>query len=94
MADSTEPGGAPIRAAPVRVWVRRSRQALGALLMVLTFVPLYRLMDTSADAPHRRVSVQVAEVTLQLAGWGTLVTLLLASPPPRPLPSRPVRSAG
>jgi hypothetical protein len=58
-------------------WARRSRQALGAVLIVLAFVPIYRLMDTSLDAPHRRVSVEVAEVTLQLAWWGTIVTLLL-----------------
>ena len=62
--------------------------------MVLTFVPIYRLMDTSADAPHRRVSVEVAEVTLQLAWWGTFVTLLLAWLLARLLPSRPIREAG
>ena len=66
-------------AAPVHGWVRKSRQALGAVLIALAFVPIYRLMDTSADAPHRRVSVEVAEVTLQLAWWGTIVTLLLAA---------------
>ena len=60
------------------LWARRSRQALGALIIVLAFVPIYRLMDTSIDAPHRAVSVDVAEVTLQLAWWGTLVTVLLA----------------
>jgi hypothetical protein len=62
--------------------------------MVLAFVPIYRLMDTSADAPHRRVSVEVAEVTLQLAWWGTFVTLLLAWLLARLLPSRPIREAG
>jgi hypothetical protein len=51
---------------------------LGAVFIVLAFVPIYRLMDTSVDAPHREVSVEVAEVTLQLAWWGTLVTVLLA----------------
>ena len=78
----------------VRAWVRRSRQALGAVLIVFAFVPIYRLMDTSADAPHRRVSVEVAEVTLQLAWWGTIVILLLAWLFARILPSRPVREAG
>jgi len=34
-------------------------------------------MDTSAEAPHREVSVEVAEVTLELAWWGTLVALML-----------------
>ena len=81
-------------AAPVRGWVRKSRQALGAVLIALAFFPIYRLMDTSADAPHRRVSVEVAEVTLQLAWWGTTVTLLLAWLFARILPSRPVRETG
>jgi hypothetical protein len=76
-----------------REWVWRSRQALGALLIVLAFVPIYRLMDTSVDAPHRRVSVEVAEVTLQLAWWGTIVTLLLAWLLARILPTARVREA-
>ena len=77
-----------------RASVRRSRRALGAVLMVLAFVPIYRLMDTSVDAPHRRVSVEVAEVTLQLAWWGTTVTLLLAWLFARLLPSSPIREIG
>ena len=81
-------------AAPVRAWVRRSRQALGAVLIILAFVPIYRLLDTSVDAPHRRVGVEVAEVTLQLAWWGTIVTLLLAWVLARILPTRPVREIG
>ncbi|MEE8146921.1 MAG: hypothetical protein V3T24_04905 [Longimicrobiales bacterium] len=48
-------------------------------MIVLAFVPVYRLMDTSVDAPHREVSVEVAELTLQFAWWGTIVTLLLAA---------------
>ena len=48
------------------------------MLLVLAYAPLYRLMDTSSEAPHREVSVEVAELTLQLAMWGTVVTLLLA----------------
>ena len=39
-------------------------------MMLLAFVPIYRLMDTSADAPHRRISVEVAEVTLQASVVG------------------------
>jgi len=72
MMDPTEPGNAPL--AHGRKWVLRFRQGLGAILIVLAFVPVYRLMDTSADAPHREVSVDVAEVTLQLAWWDTIVT--------------------
>ena len=78
MRHSTGPGEVPTPEALGRAWARRSRQVLGAVLIVLAFVPIYRLMDTSGDAPHRRVSVEVAEVTLQLAWWGTIVTLLLA----------------
>ena len=78
MRHSTGPGEVPTPEALGRPWARRSRQVLGAVLIVLAFVPIYRLMDTSGDAPHRRVSVEVAEVTLQLAWWGTIVTLLLA----------------
>lgn len=77
-----------------REWAKRSRQALGAILIVLAFVPIYRLMDTSVDAPHRQVSVDVAEVTLQLAWWGTIVTLLLAWLCARLLPTGKVRAAG
>jgi hypothetical protein len=50
-------------------------------------------MDTSADAPHREVSVEVAEVTLQLAWWGSIVTVLLAWLCARLLPTRPIREA-
>ena len=63
-------------------------------MIALAFVPIYRLMDTSIDAPHRRVSVEVAEVTLQLAWWGTIVTLLLAWLCARILPVRPIREMG
>ena len=94
MARSTEPEGALLPTTQGRAWVRRSRQALGVLLIVLAFVPIYRLMDTSVDAPHRRVSVEVAEVTLQLAWWGTIVTLLLAWLFARILPTARVREAG
>jgi len=63
-------------------------------LIVVAFVPIYRLMDTSEAAPHRRVSFDVAEVTLQLAWWGSIVTLLLAFLFARILPSRAIRKMG
>ncbi len=66
-AGEAPPGEAPAPKTLGRAWMRRSRQALGPVLIVLAFVPVYRLMDTSGDAPHRQVSVEVAEVTLQLA---------------------------
>ena len=94
MTHSTEPGENPVPAPPPRASLRRFRQALGAVLIVLAFVPIYRLMDTSVDAPHRRVSVEVAEVTLQLAWWGTIVTLLVAWLLARLLPSAPIREIG
>ena len=72
----------------------RSRQVLGAALIVLGFVPIYRLMDTSLEAPHREVTVQVAEVTIQYAWWGTIVALLLAWLFARMLGGRALRRAG
>jgi hypothetical protein len=47
-------------------------------VILFAFAPIYRLMDTSGDAPHRQVSVEVAETVLQLAWWGSVVTVLLA----------------
>ena len=72
----------------------KPHQALGAVLIVLAFVPIYRLMDPSGAAPHQRVSVDVAEVTLQLAWWGTTVTLLLAWLFARILPGSAIRKLG
>ena len=88
----TEPVDTPL--AQGRPWGRGPRQALGAALIVLAFVPIYRLMDTSSDAPHREVSVDVAEVTLQLAWWGTIVTVLLAWLCARLLPATRIRRMG
>ncbi len=51
MTHSTELGEAPVPAAPARASLGRLRQALSAVLIVLAFVPIYRLMDTSVDAP-------------------------------------------
>ena len=84
----------PVARARAVAWARKSRKALGAVLIVLAFVPIYRLMDTSGDAPHRRVSVEVAEVTLQLAWWGTIVILLLAFLFALILPGEGVRKRG
>ena len=82
MTRSTAPNGASPGARPENGWVRRGQQVLGLGILLFAFhtlvAPLYRVMDTSAEAPHREVSVEVAEVTLQLAWWGTIVTVLLA----------------
>jgi hypothetical protein len=58
--------------------VRRGQQLLGAALLLFAFAPIYRLMDTSGEAPFRETSVGIAESTLQLAWWGTVVTILLS----------------
>ncbi|GMR11929.1 MAG: hypothetical protein BMS9Abin29_0115 [Gemmatimonadota bacterium] len=54
-----------------------ARRVLGGLLLALSFLPIYRLLDTTVEAPFRVASVEIAEVTLQLAWWGTLSTLLV-----------------
>ncbi len=74
--------------------MRRAQQALGLGILLFAFAPIYRIMDTSAEAPHREVSVEVAEVTLQLAWWGTIVIVLLAWLLARLLPSRLPRLVG
>ncbi|HET9949046.1 MAG TPA: hypothetical protein VFQ22_09005, partial [Longimicrobiales bacterium] len=58
---------------------RAGLRLLGAALLVLAFAPLYRVMDLSAESPFREVSVRVADATLQVVWWGTLVTVLLAA---------------
>jgi hypothetical protein len=52
---------------------------LGALLLVLALLPVYRALDTSGDAPFRQASVEIAESTLQLAWWGSVFVVLLAA---------------
>ena len=94
MTDATAPDGASPGVRPEKVWVKRSRQALGLGVLLFAFAPMYRIMDTSAEAPHREVSVEVAEVTLQLAWWGTIVTLLLAWTLSRLFPSTLPRAMG
>jgi hypothetical protein len=64
--------------APSGSWARRGRRILGGALLFLAYAPIYRLMDTSAEAPHRQVSVEIAEVTLEMLFWGTVTTVLLA----------------
>lgn len=54
-----------------------ARRGLGGLLLALSFLPIFRVLDTSVEAPFRVASVEIAEVTLQLAWWGTLSTLLV-----------------
>lgn len=50
----------------------------GGLLLVLAFLPIYRVLDTTGEAPFRQASVDIANVTLELVWWGSLVTILLA----------------
>lgn len=57
----------------------------------MAFLPLYRLMDTAVEAPHRQVSVEIADATLEAAWWGTIVVALLSWLLARLLPSARVR---
>jgi len=66
---------------------------LGATLLVLAFAPLFRLMDPSVEEPFREASIEIAEVTLELAWWGTLATLLLAWILARLFPAHGLRGA-
>lgn len=45
---------------------------------MFAFLPVYRLLDTSGDAPFRQASVGVAEATLQYAWWGSVLVVLVA----------------
>lgn len=54
-----------------------SLRVLGAGLLVLSLFPVYRGLDTSGDA-FRVASVDIAETTLELAWWGTVLVVLLA----------------
>lgn len=63
----------------VRLTLRKAvERTAGALLLVLAFLPIYRVLDTTGEAPFRQASVDIADVTLELVWWGSLVTLLLA----------------
>ncbi len=68
------------------------RRLLGGVLLVLSFTPLYLLLDAEDDA-LRRASVDVAGSTLGLVHAGTLLVLLLGVllalfvPPARVLPT-------
>ena len=90
----TQPHALGTEPRPGRTWVGRAQQALGLAVLVFALAPIYRFMDTSAEAPHREVSVEVAEVTLQLAWWGTIVIVLLTWLLARLLPSRLPRLVG
>jgi len=48
------------------------------VLLAFAYAPLFRVLDTAAEAPFRQASVEIAEVTLELAWWGTAVTVLLS----------------
>jgi hypothetical protein len=54
------------------------RRIIGGALLALSVLPVFRILDTTAEAPFRRVSVQVAEATLEFVRWGAVSTLLLA----------------
>jgi len=90
----TPPNASRPEVHPATGWATWGRRVLGLVILLFAFAPIYRIMDTSAEAPHREVSVEVAEVTLQLAWWGTLVIVLLAWLLARLVPSRVPRLMG
>ncbi|MEE8146966.1 MAG: hypothetical protein V3T24_05135 [Longimicrobiales bacterium] len=56
-----------------------ARRLLGASLLALAFLPIFRVLDTTGEAPFRQASVEIAEVTVQLAWWGTLSAVLVGA---------------
>lgn len=48
------------------------------MLLILAFFPIYRVLDTTGEAPFRQASVDIADVTMELVWWGTLVTVLVS----------------
>jgi len=68
-------------------------QALGAVLLVLAFAPVYRLMETSGEARYREIAVDVSDAALQYGVWGTVVTLLFAFVLAVLLPTERLRAA-
>ena len=68
-------------------------QALGGVLLVSSFAPIYRLMDTSGGAAYRETAVEVADAALEYAVWGSVVTILLAFVLAVLLPTERLRTA-
>ena len=54
-----------------------ARRVLGALVLALSFLPVFRVLDSDSEAPFRIANIEIAEVTLLLAWWGTLSTVLV-----------------
>ncbi|MBW3534611.1 MAG: hypothetical protein KY453_05250 [Gemmatimonadetes bacterium] len=72
--------------------MRILRRGVGALLLALAFLPLYRSLGLTIDgSPFREGSVAAGELNLTLAWWGTIVTLLIAGLLARFLPTDRVR---
>lgn len=69
------------------------RRGVGAVLLALAFLPLYRALGLTIDgSPFREGSVAAGELNLSLAWWGTLVTLLIGGLLARFVPSDGVRN--
>lgn len=66
-------------------------RAIGAALLVLSLTPIFRILAPEEDAPQR-VHVSMAEGTLELAWWGSLIVVLLALVLARVLPEVPGRA--
>ncbi|MCH7562408.1 MAG: hypothetical protein IH968_01180 [Gemmatimonadetes bacterium] len=54
-----------------------ARRGLGVLVLALSFLPVFHVVDSDSEAPFRIANVEIAEVTLRLAWWGTLSTVLV-----------------
>ncbi|MEX2470625.1 MAG: hypothetical protein WEA34_00495 [Gemmatimonadota bacterium] len=64
-------------------------RAIGAALLVLSLTPIFRILRPAEDAPVRAANLSMAEGSLELAWWGSLIVVLLALVLARMLPEMP-----
>lgn len=65
-------------------------RAIGAALLVLSLTPVFRILTPEEDSPIR-ANLSMAEGSLELAWWGSLILVLLALVLARMLPEMPGR---
>ena len=53
------------------------RRALGGLILALSTLPIFRVLDAGVEAPFRETKVRVAEATLEFVTWGAVTVILL-----------------
>ncbi len=66
-------------------------RAIGAALIVLSLTPVFRILTPEEDAPVRAANLSIAEGSLELMWWGSLVVVLLALVLTRVVPEIPGR---